>query len=37
MAVFAFNDANYAGVSTLSVEPVCPVDTGGQTVIGKYL
>ncbi len=36
MTVFAFNDANAAGVSMLSIEPVRLVDAGGQAVIGKY-
>ncbi|WP_460128182.1 hypothetical protein [Pseudomonas sp. S3_A09] len=37
MTAFAFNDANAAGVSMLSVEPVCLMEAGGQAVIGKYL
>lgn len=37
MTVFALNDANAAGVATLSVEPVCLADAGGQALIGKYL
>ena len=37
MTVFALNDANAVGVSTLSVAPVCLADAGGQALIGKYL
>ena len=37
MTVFALIDANAVGVSTLSIEPVCLADAGGQALIGKYL
>ncbi|WP_164699540.1 hypothetical protein [Pseudomonas sp. BRG-100] len=37
VAVFALNDTNAVGESTLNVEPVCLGDAGGQALVGKHL